>query len=184
MGLLIGLIIILVVIGLILVGIYNSLIKGRNKVNESWADIDVQLKRRYDLIPNLVETVKGYAAHEKKVLTNVTEARAKAMGVEGPKDKAAAENMLSKTLKTLFAVAENYPNLKANENFLDLQKQLGEIEDSIQKARRFYNGTVRDFNTRLQSFPINLIGGMFGFKSFEYFEVAESREREAAKVKF
>lgn len=176
-------IILIVVIGASLIGVYNGLIKGRNKVNESWSDIDVQLKRRHDLIPNVVESVKGYAGHEKEVLTKVTDARAKAMSAEGTKEKGEAENMLSETLKSLFAVAENYPNLKANENFLDLQRQLSEVEDNIQKSRRFYNGTVRDFNTHLQSFPINFLGKAFDFKSFDFFD-AEEAEREPVQVKF
>lgn len=184
MGIFWVIIIILVVIGFALVLIYNSLIRGRNKVNESWSDIDVQLKRRYDLIPNVVETVKGYAGHEKEVLTRVTEARTKAMSAEGKGEKGKAENFLSETLKSLFAVAENYPNLKANENFLDLQRQLSEIEDNIQKSRRFYNGMVRDFNIKLESFPTNFIGDMFGFKTFEFFEIGAETERENVQVKF
>ncbi len=169
-----------------LVGVYNSLIRKRNQTNEAWADIDVQLKRRYDLIPNLMETVKGYAAHEKEVFYKVTEARSKAMGAQGAGEKGQAENMLSGALKSLFALAENYPQLKANENFAKLQDELSDTENKIQAARRFYNGNVRDFNTAMQVFPNSLIAGMMGFKPFEFFELeeAEGAAREPVKVKF
>jgi len=163
---------------------YNSLVQLRNRTQEAWADIDVQLKRRYDLIPNLVETVKGYAAHEKTVFQNVTEARTKAMAAQTPAQKAEAENVLAGTLKTLFAVAENYPELKANQNFLELQRELVDTEDKIQAARRFYNGNVRDFNIKQETFPASIIASSFKFKKAEFFEVAETREREAVKVKF
>jgi LemA protein len=165
---------------------YNRLIILRNRAREAWSDIDVQLKRRYNLIPNLVETVKGYAAHEKGVLENVTKARAAAIAAEksgDPKKVGEAENILSGTLKTLFAVAENYPDLKASVNFLELQRELRDTEDKIQAARRFYNTNVRDFNTKIESFPANIIAGMFGFKTREFFE-AEAAEKEPVSVKF
>ncbi len=166
-----------------IIAIYNGLIRLKNRVDEAWADIDVQLKRRYNLIPNLVETVKGYAAHEKELFIKVTEARAKAMQAGSVEDKAQAENMLSHTLKSLFAVAENYPELKASENFAKLQDELTDTENKIQAARRFYNGQVRDFNTKIQVFPNNIIAGMFGFKPREFFEL-EGEEREPVKVDF
>ena len=177
-------ILIIAVIVVWLVGIYNALIKMRNRVDEAWSDIDVQLKRRYDLIPNLVETVKGYAAHEKTAFENVTEARARAMGAKSVKEQGDAENMLSGALKTLFAVAENYPDLKANQNFLALQNELTDTEDKIQASRRFYNGNVRDFNTKIQTFPNNLAAGMFGFKIREFFELKEEAAKEPVAVKF
>lgn len=162
---------------------YNRLVTLRNRAKEAWSDINVQLKRRYDLIPNLVETVKGYAAHEREVFEKVTEARTKAMGASGIKEKAEAENYLSQTLKSLFAVAENYPDLKANQNFLQLQKDLVDTEDKIQYARRFYNANVRDLNILIESFPANLIAKSFGFEKMELFEIAKT-EKEAPKVKF
>ncbi len=165
------------------IAIYNGLIRLKNRVDEAWSDIDVQLKRRYDLIPNLVSTVKGYAAHEKEVFEKVTEARTRAMGAQSAHDKAAAENMLSQTLKSLFAVAENYPDLKANQNFLELQRELTDTEDKIQASRRFYNGNVRDFNTKIQVFPNNIFAGMLGFSDREFFEAAEE-EKGAVKVEF
>lgn len=169
-----------------LIAVYNGLIKLRNQTNEAWADIDVQLKRRYDLIPNLVETVKGYATHEREVFEKVTQARANAMSAQGVADKAKAENALAGTLKTLFAVAENYPQLRATENFSKLQDELSDTENKIQAARRFYNGNVRDFNTKIQVFPNNIIAGTMGFKQFEFFELGEGEAaaREAVKVKF
>jgi len=166
------------------IAIYNGLIKFRNRTDEAWSDIDVQLKRRYDLIPNLIETVKGYAAHEKSVLEEVTKARTMAMGAQNPEDRAKAENMLTGALKSLFAVAENYPNLKANENFLELQRELSDTENKIQAARRFYNGNVRDFNTKLEVFPTNLMANTLGFKAQDFFEVADEKAREAVAVKF
>jgi LemA protein len=180
------LIVVLAVIGIAiiwLIAIYNGLIKLKNRVKEAWSDIDVQLKRRYNLIPNLVETVKGYAAHERELFEKVTQARASAMQAQGAAEKAKAENMLTNTLKSLFAVAENYPNLRASENFAKLQDELSDTENKIQAARRFYNGNVRDFNTKIQVFPNNLIANALGFKKFEFFE-AEEREREVTKVKF
>lgn len=183
MGIGLILLIILGVILLWLVAVYNGLIKLRNRVDEAWSDIDVQLKRRYDLIPNLINTVKGYAAHEKELFEKVTEARTRAMGAESPAEKEQAENMLSGTLKSLFAVAENYPDLKANQNFLELQRELTDTEDKIQAARRFYNGNVRDFNTKIQVFPNNIIAGMLNFTKRDFFE-ANSSEKENVKVEF
>lgn len=178
------LIIVVVAIVLWLIGTYNKLIRGRNRVDESWSDIDVQLKRRHDLIPNLINTVKGYAKHEEGVFTKVTEARAAALSAKSPKEQAQAENILSGTLKSLFAVAENYPELKANENFLDLQRNLADTEDKIQASRRFYNGNVRDYNTSLQVFPTNLIAGPFSFKAREFYEIEDAAEKTAPNVQF
>jgi len=177
------LVIVLVLVGVWLVAVYNGLIRLKNRVDEAWSDIDVQLKRRYDLIPNLVNTVKGYAAHESQVFEKVTEARAKALSAGTVGEKQQAENMLTGALKSVFAVAENYPELKANQNFLELQRELSDTENKIQAARRFYNGNVRDFNTKIQVFPNNLIAGSLNFKSREFFE-AESGEKENVKVQF
>jgi LemA protein len=177
-------IIILAAIILWAIGTFNSLIKMRNRTKEAWADIDVQLKRRYDLIPNLVEVVKGYATHEKQLFENVTVARAKAMSAQGMKDRAGAENMLSDTLKSLFAVSENYPDLKASTNFLELQKELTDTEDKIQAARRFYNSNVMELNTKIESFPSNAIASVFSFKQAELFDIAEAAQREPVAVKF
>ena len=165
------------------IAVYNGLITLKNRVDEAWSDIDVQLKRRYDLIPNLVNTVKGYATHEKELFEKVTEARANAMNAGSTGEKQQAENMLSGTLKSLFAVAENYPELKANQNFLELQRELTDTEDKIQASRRFYNGNVRDFNTKLEVFPSNIIAGMLHFVKREFFEAAEA-EKENVKVAF
>ncbi len=166
------------------IAIYNGLVKLKNQAEEAWSSIDVQLKRRHDLIPNLVETVKGYASHEKETLTKVIEARNMAMNASASIEKRAeAENFLTNTLKSLFALSENYPNLKANENFLQLQNSLNEIEDNIQNARRYYNAVVRDLNTKIESFPSNIIAGMFNFTKKEYFEIDE-KEKEPVKVKF
>jgi len=174
-----------VVIGLLwVVGAYNSLIRLRNQVDEAWSDIDVQLKRRYDLIPNLVETVKGYATYERQAFENVTKARAAAMSAQGPQAKGEADNMLTGALKSLFAVAEAYPDLKANQNFLKLQDELSDTENKIQAARRFYNGNVRDFNTRQQVFPTNIFAGMLGFKAREFFELEQEEAKEPVKVQF
>jgi len=162
---------------------YNGLITLRNRVKEAWSDIDVQLKRRYDLIPNLVEVVKGYASHEKETFNKVIEARSKAMSATGVKEKGEAENALSGTLKSLFALSENYPELKASVNFLELQRELTDTEDKVQASRRFYNGNVLDFNTKLEMFPTNMIAQMFGFKVSEFF-VAEEGEKAAPKVSF
>ncbi len=182
--------VVLGVIGLIifwLIITFNSLITLRNRTDEAWSDIDVQLKRRYDLIPNLVETVKGYAGHEREVFEKVTAARAAAINAEkggNLAEIAKTENMLAGTLKTLFAVAENYPDLKASQNFLQLQDELSDTENKIQASRRFYNGNVRDFNIKMQKFPANLVAGILGFKSREFFEMEEPAQREAVKVQF
>jgi LemA protein len=182
--------IILIVIGvlaLVIIMMYNSLIRLKNRVDEAWSDIDVQLKRRYDLIPNLVETVKGYASHEKETLERVVQARNAAMDAQskgGAKEQAQAENALSSTLKSIFALAESYPDLKANQNFLELQRELADTENKIMASRRFYNGNVRDFNTKLQIFPTNIIGNMLGFKDREFFEIEEPGQRENVKVDF
>lgn len=156
-----------------LVGIYNMLIKGRTRVEEGWSDIEVQLNRRYDLIPNLVNTVKGYAKHEDDVFTKVTEARTAAMSANNPHDHAVAENQLSQTLKTLFSVAEAYPDLKASSNFAHLQSELVDAEDKIQASRRFYNGLVRRFNIAVQTFPTTLVAEMLGFKKFDFYDAPE-----------
>ena len=166
---------------------YNRLVTLRNRAKEAWADINVQLKRRHDLIPNLVETVKGYAAHEREVFEKVTQARTRAISAQKSgnlKDIAEAENALVGTLKTLFAVVENYPDLKASTNFLELQRELTDTEDKIMAARRFYNANVRDLNTLIESFPANILASFFGFKKMDFFEVLAPEEREPAKVKF
>ncbi len=166
-----------------LVMLYNGIITLKNRVDEAWSDIDVQLKRRYDLIPNLVETVKAYAQHEAGTFEKVVQARAAAMGAATASDKAAAENQLSQTLKSLFAVAENYPDLKASQNFLQMQDDLKDAEDKIQAARRFYNANVRDFNTKIMVFPNNIIAAKLNFKKYDFFE-AGAAERENVQVKF
>jgi LemA protein len=179
--------IVIAAIALFLIATYNRLITLRQRVREAWSDIDVQLKRRYDLIPNLIETVKGYAAHEKSVFENVTKARANAIsaGQTGtPQDRAVAENQLTAALRTVFAVAENYPQLQAVQEFKDLSENLTATEDKIAFARRFYNGNVRDYNTALQTFPTTVLAGMFGFTSEQYFELADAKEREVPKVSF
>ncbi len=175
---------VIVLIILWVIAIFNRLITFRNRTKEAWSDIDVQLKRRHDLIPNLVETVKGYAAHERQLFEKVTEARARAIGAQGMKEKTQAENALSATLKSLFAVAENYPDLKASVNFLELQRELTDTEDKIQAARRFYNGNVRDLNIKIESFPANIIAGIFKFSQAEFFELEEAAEKEPVSVKF
>lgn len=178
---------VIAVLAFVIIGMYNSLIRLKNRVDEAWSDIDVQLKRRYDLIPNLVETVKGYAGHEKETLEKVTAARTAAIAAQkkgDAKEQAAAENMLSGTLKSIFALSENYPDLKANTNFLELQRELSDTENKIQASRRFYNGNVRDFNTKLEVFPTNMIANMLGFKSREYFEIEDAKERDNVKVSF
>lgn len=180
---------ILVVLLIIVASAFNGFIAKRNQAKEAWADIDVQLKRRYDLIPNLMNTVKGYAAHEASAFEKVSEARAAAMGVGAtatPAQHAEAENMLSGALKSIFAIAEAYPDLKANQNFLQLQKELGDTEDKIQASRRFYNQTVMALNTAIESFPGNIIAGMFGFKNMDLFELSESDSaaREPVAVSF
>lgn len=174
---------ILVVIGIVLAMMYNGLVQLRVRSDSAWSDIDVQLKRRHDLIPNLVETVKGYAAHEKGTFENIAKFRSMAMQATGPADKAAAENQLSGALKSLFAVAENYPQLQASQEFTQLQGSLNQTEDSIQNARRYYNAVVRDLNTKIQSFPTNLIASTFGFQQKQFFETAAA-DREPVAVKF
>jgi len=180
-------IIILIVVGaiaLFVVLTYNRLINLRNRVKEAFSDIDVQLKRRYDLIPNLVNTVKGYASHESGVFQKVTEARTRAMGATGVHERAEAENMLTGALKTLFAVSENYPDLKASTNFLELQRELRDTEDKVQAARRFYNNTVMSMNNKVETFPSNFIAQMFSFKKEEFFELEEEAARSVPEVKF
>ena len=175
----------LVVIAILwLIGVFNSLVKMRNQTNEAWSDIDVQLKRRYDLIPNLIETVKGYAKHERELFEKVTQARTAAMSAQGAEAKGQTENMLTGALKSLFAVAEAYPDLKANQNFLKLQDELSDTENKIQAARRFYNGNVRDFNTKMEVFPNNLIASTMGFKKFDFFQLEEEAAKEPVKVQF
>jgi LemA protein len=182
--------IIVLVVAVILigfVGIYNSLVRLKTRTDEAWSDITVQLKRRYDLIPNLVDTVKGYAKHEKTIFEDVTKARASAMGAQGPAETAKAENQFSQTLKSLFAVAEAYPDLKASDNFKALQDELVDTEDKIQASRRFYNGSVRDLNIKIKTFPTNLIAGMLHFVPKEFFEVAGAEAETISKpteVKF
>jgi LemA protein len=165
---------------------YNSLISLKNRAQEAWADIEVQLKRRYDLIPNLVNTVKGYATHESSAFENVTKARSMAMGATGPTpEHAQAENMLSGALKSIFAISEAYPDLKANTNFLELQRELSDTENKIQAARRFYNANVRDLNTKIEVFPSNVIAGLFGFKKMEFFDLADNdAAQNPVEVKF
>lgn len=171
------------VVVLFLVGTYNSLIMLKTRIQEALSGIDVQLKRRADLIPNLVETVKGYAKHEKEVFENVTKARSAMMGATSMKDKVEADNVLSGALKSLFAVAEAYPQLQANTNFQDLQRQLEDTEDKVAYSRQFYNSNVLDFNTKIQMFPTNLLAGMFSFKVFEFFQATEE-EKKKVEVKF
>ena len=168
----------------IFIGIYNNLVRLRKRCDNGWAQIDVQLKRRYDLIPNLVETVKGYLKHEREVLENVTKARQQAIDASSVKDQAKAENMLTSTLRSLFAVAENYPDLKANTNMLALQEELVSTENKISFARQHYNDCVMVYNTRTETFPSNVIAGMFSFKERDFFELAEEAQREAPKVSF
>jgi LemA protein len=174
---------VVVLLGVFLIAMYNSLVQLRVRSESAWSDIDVQLKRRHDLIPNLVETVKGYATHEKSTFEDIAKLRSMAMQATGPVDKAAAENQLSGALKSLFAVAENYPQLQASQEFTQLQNSLSEIEDAIQNARRYYNAVVRDLNTKIQSFPTNILAGMFGFQQKQFFEAAAT-DREPVAVKF
>lgn len=175
----------ILVIGLILMTSYNKLVSLKNKVLESWSGIDVQLKRRYDLIPNLVNTVKGYAAHESGTLEKVIQARNMAMSAgSNTHERIEAENMLSGTLKSLFALSENYPDLKANASFLDLQNKLSEIEENLSNARRYYNALVRDNNTYVDSFPSNLVANAFKFEKFDFFELESDNERKNPEVKF
>ncbi len=182
--------IVLIVLGafaVTFIAIYNGLVRLKNRAEEAWSDIDVQLKRRYNLIPNLIETVKGYAKHEKKVFDDVTNARTKALSAESGgniQEVQRAENQLAGTLKTLFAVAESYPDLKANANFLELQRELSDTENKIQAARRFYNTTARELNTRVESFPHSFIAHMFHFTKREYFELENESESQVPQVRF
>jgi LemA protein len=185
--------ILIVILGLIAffvlyaIGVYNGLVKIKNRVDEAWSDIDVQLKRRFDLIPNLVETVKGYAAHEQETLENVIKARNEAMAGHDTGDvqkEQVAENALSATLKSLFALSENYPDLKANQNFLELQRELSDTEDKIMAARRFYNGNVRDYNIKLEIFPSNIIANLLKFIKKEFYEIGDEKQRENIRVGF
>jgi len=179
---------ILIILGLLIlwaIVVFNGLVTNRNRTDEAWADIEVQLKRRYDLIPNLVNTVKGYATHESSAFENVTKARAAAMGASSLSDKAGAENMLSGALKSIFAISEAYPELKANQNFLALQNELSDTENKIQAARRFYNANVRDFNTKIEKFPSNVIAGAMGFSKKEFFDLADNdAAQNPVEVKF
>lgn len=182
-----GFIILLAAIALLafyLIGIYNKLVSNKNLVAEGWSGIDVQLKRRTDLIPNLLESVKGYMKHERELLSQVTRLRAESLQTEEVKAKSRVEGALSRSLASLFAVAENYPDLKANQNFLDLQRQLGEIEDQLQMARRYYNGTVRNFNIQIESFPSNLVAQRFKFTQANFFELEAASDRAVPQVKF
>src|SRR3984893_2891590 len=180
--LIIGAVILLAIV--VIVGMYNGLVRLKVQCDNAWSDIDVQLKRRYDLIPNLVETVKGYAAHEQGTLEGVVAARNRAMTTEGPAAKAEAEGMLTTALRQVFALAEAYPQLRAVESFTQLQATLNQIEDSVQNARRYYNAVVRDLNTKIAVFPSNIIAGMFNFKPREFFEISAPAEREVPKVSF
>ena len=180
-------ILVVIVIGIAIwvIATYNKMVSLKFRIKQSWSDIDIQLKRRYDLIPNLVETVKGYASHERKTLEDVVNARSRAMQVTGPgQRKGETENFLSSTLKSLFALAENYPDLKANQNFIELQSTLSKLEEDIQLARRYYNAVVRDMNIMTEAFPSNVIARWFGFKKTEYFLLPSESEREVVKVKF
>lgn len=178
------LIIVLAVVIIWLVSMYNTLVSLKNRTDEAWSDIDVQLKRRYDLIPNLVEAVKGYMTHERETLESVTKARVAAMGAQSVEEHAQAENMLTQALKSVFAVAEQYPDLKASQNFAKLQDELSDTENKIQAARRFYNANVRDLNTNIQNFPSNIIAGMFKFTDRQFFELTEEAAKEPVKVSF
>ncbi len=188
MTVLIIVIVVIVLLGLIVAALYNGLVRLNQQADEAWSDITVQLKRRYDLVPNLVNTVKGYAKHEKSVFEDVANARSQAMQAQGPAETGKAENQFTQTLKSLFAVAENYPQLKASDNFRDLQDQLTDTEDKIMASRRFYNGVVRDFNTKRKVFPTNIFANMLGFKTDkEFFELDEAEQAAAEKpvdVKF
>ncbi|MFA5086779.1 MAG: LemA family protein [Candidatus Paceibacterota bacterium] len=181
---LIAIIVLIVLVLGYVMAVYNGLIMSRNRTQEAWSDIDVQLKRRYDLIPNLVETVKGYATHESGTFEKVVQARNMAMAAQGVKEKAQAENALAGTLKTLFAVAEAYPELKASQNFMELQGELRDTEDKIQAARRFYNGNALDLKTKIETFPSNIFANMFGFKPMDFFELNDAAQKEAPKVDF
>ena len=179
--LILGIVVVVLVLGIVL---YNQLAALRVRADSAWADIDAQLKRRYDLIPNLVETVKGYMKHEADVLERVTELRAQAIAAQGPAEQAERENMLTQALRSVFAVAENYPDLRASDNFRDLQGTLTEIEDKIQAARRYYNAVVRDYNTKVHVIPSSILAWLFNFKDREYFELSSPEEREPVRVDF
>jgi LemA protein len=183
MALIIGLVILAAIIAL-LIALYNGLVQLRVRADSAWSDIDVQLKRRHDLIPNLVETVKGYAAHEKGTFEDIAKFRSMAMQATTPADRAQAEGQLTMALKSLFAVAEAYPQLRANENFMSLQNSLAQVESDIQNSRRYYNAVVRDYNTRIQSFPANMIAGSMGFQPRQFFELDAPAERTVPSVKF
>jgi LemA protein len=184
MSILLIVLIVVVVLAGIIAGFFNKLVRLRMRSKEAWSDIDVQLKRRYDLIPNLIEAVKGYAAHEKEIFEKVAQARAAAMGATSIDERGKAENALSQSLKSLFAVSENYPDLKASESFLNLQKELTDAEDKVQAARRFYNANVRDLNIVIESFPSNIFAKIFVFKKMDLFEIEEAVQREVPKVQF
>ena len=175
---------VVVIVALWLIGVFNSLIRSRNRVKEAWSDIDVQLKRRYDLIPNLIETVKGYAAHESNVLENVIKARSAAMNAHSVGEHGQAENMLSGALKSLFVLSESYPQLRAVESFTKLQDELSDTENKVQAARRFYNTNVMTINTQVEQFPTNFVASSFGFKKEEFFQLGSETEREPISVKF
>ncbi len=181
---LIALLVVIAVVALWFIVAYNRFVKARNMMREAWSGIEVQLKRRYDLIPNLIETVKGYMGHERALIEKVTDLRSRAMTAETVREKGQAENVLTQSLRSLFAVAEAYPDLKANQNFLELQRALSDIEEQVQLARRYYNGTVRDFNILVESFPTNVLAGMFGFKAGDFFEISDEAERGVPEVKF
>ncbi len=178
------LVVVLLVIGLIIAGMYNSLVQLKVRADSAWSDIDVQLKRRHDLIPNLVETVKGYAAHEKGTFENVARYRSAAMAASTPEERGQAEGMLTQALRGLLAVAEQYPQLRASEQFQSLQGSLNQLEDALQNSRRYYNAVVRDLNTKIQAFPTNIIAGMFNFQQRQFFEIADATERNVPAVKF
>ena len=175
---------ILALIAIMLIAYYNKFVRMKNLTEEAWSGIDVQLKKRYNLIPNLVNAVKGYATHEKEVFENVAAMRSTGINAQTVKDQIAAENMITQALGKLFAVAENYPDLKANTNFLQLQSELADIEDDIEKSRRYYNGAARENNIAIQSFPGNLVAASFGFGKYEYFEIENPKSREVPEVKF
>lgn len=175
---------VIAVLAIWVIAIYNSLIRLKNQTQEAWSDIDVQLKRRYDLIPNLVEAVKGYATHEKSAFEAVTAARAKALGAQSVKEKGEADSMVTEALKSIFAIAEAYPQLRAVESFTKLQDELSDTENKIQAARRFYNGNVRDLNTKIETVPSNIVASMFGFKQQDFFELEEDEAKDPVKVSF
>lgn len=175
---------VVVIVVLWFIGVFNSIVSLRNRTKEAWSDIDVQLKRRHDLIPNLIETVKGYAKHEEGVFEKVTKARADAINAKGAEEAGKAENVLTDALKSVFAVAENYPTLRASENFQQLQGELTDTENKIEASRRFYNGNVRDFNTKIETFPNSLVASMTNSKAFDLFQIADQAEKETPQVKF